>query len=616
MSQLNELREIILGENSEQLSELKERVEDIDARTRDVAEVLPPAIKASIEQSSTLVEALESPVSESLKRAIRREPREYAEILYPVMSPAIRRAIASAISSMFDTINQTIESATTVQGVKARFDAMRTGVPYAELALRRTLLYRVEHVYLIERETGLLISELQNSDVQLVDSDAVSAMFSAIQSFVQDSFSKNESDRLTNFTVGEHNVWVVHGPKAMLACVIRGQAPASLREDLYDVLDSIRTDFAQQIDDFNGDNSQFEGIQDYLGPCLQLQLKEEQRDKSISPVTWLLMIGLLSALAYFGYGWWQKQQQSERLNALLQQSPGYVLTDMQWQDGRLHVRGLQDPFAQLDQAQVETQNIVLENIEWHMKPFVSLEPEVVIRRFRHETDMPDSVNAIMNGNVMHIDGTVSARWLFESEQLLSASSTIADVDTTGITLAPDSLQAYFVQEMALADDTAIEMKANELIVTGNVSSEQKKYFEQLASDSHYVKKLSFRKNIGAEIEMLIARINATVVIFSAGANLALESREKLSQLITDLKELSSLLTDKQAIAITITGHADNSTGTYQLNQAMRLKRANAIADQLTSKLQGVVVDLNPVAAMPETQEPTRSAHINAAITAQ
>jgi len=41
MSQIDELRQIIVGDNSELLNELKDRVESIDRRTRDVSEVLP-----------------------------------------------------------------------------------------------------------------------------------------------------------------------------------------------------------------------------------------------------------------------------------------------------------------------------------------------------------------------------------------------------------------------------------------------------------------------------------------------------------------------------------------------------------------------------------------------
>jgi hypothetical protein len=105
MSQIDELRRIIVGDNSEQLSELKERVESIDVRTRDVVEVLAPAITQGLESSDDIIDALAKPVSEGLKRAIRSDTEEYADILYPGITSSIRLAISQAISSLLTTIN-------------------------------------------------------------------------------------------------------------------------------------------------------------------------------------------------------------------------------------------------------------------------------------------------------------------------------------------------------------------------------------------------------------------------------------------------------------------------------------------------------------------------------
>ena len=138
MSQIDELRQIIVGGSAEQLAELANRIEDIEHRTKDVAEVLPPAIDREVASGGDrLADSLTRPVSMSLKRAVRSEPEEYAEILYPVKAPSIRKAITQALSSLLLTINRSVESATTFSGIKSRVKSWRTGIPYAELALRQ-----------------------------------------------------------------------------------------------------------------------------------------------------------------------------------------------------------------------------------------------------------------------------------------------------------------------------------------------------------------------------------------------------------------------------------------------------------------------------------------------
>jgi hypothetical protein len=136
LRQIEELRRIIFGANADELAALKQRIEDVESRARDVSEVLAPAIRNT--DTSALVSSLQGPVSLSLKQAIRSEPEEYAEILYPVMAPSIRRAISQAISSLLITINRTVESATSVKGLRTRIQSLRTGVPYGELALRES----------------------------------------------------------------------------------------------------------------------------------------------------------------------------------------------------------------------------------------------------------------------------------------------------------------------------------------------------------------------------------------------------------------------------------------------------------------------------------------------
>lgn len=423
MSQLDELRHIIVGDNSEKLAELKNRIEDVEKRTHDVAEVLSPAIEKEVASSdSALINSLQKPVSLGLKRAIRSEPQEYAEILYPVMAPSIRRAIAQAISSMMVTINRTIESATTVQGLSLRYQSVRTGIPYAELAFRNTLLYRVEHLYLIHRETGMAISSVHADNTESLDSDAVGAMFSAIQSFVQDSFSGDESSRLTDLKVGEQNVWVAHGPNAMLACVIRGDAPESLKAQLYDTLDSIRTQYANAIADFEGDNAEFVDVDTVLNPLLQSQIKDYKDDdagvnqgESTSKPPSLLMklvyavLGFL--LLYFIVQWGIGKSKIDTLKHFLEQTPGVSVTDVLWTDGQLQVNGFKDPDAIIPFDTLSAYDIKRDDLLFKTVPFRSLETAMEFQRFNNDFDIPKDVTLAVNDGLIEMSGSAPLKWL-------------------------------------------------------------------------------------------------------------------------------------------------------------------------------------------------------------
>lgn len=449
MNQLDELRQIIVGDNAQQLAQLRERLESVEARTRDVSEVLAPAIDATMARDDSLVSALKEPVSEGLKQAIRVEPEAYAEILYPAIAPSIRAAIAQAINSMLATINKTIESATTVGGIRTRIEAVRTGVPYGELLLRRSLLYRVEHIYLIDRESGLLIGEMAGEGASQLDSDAVSAMFSAIQSFVQDSFAAAPEDRLTDFKVGQHNIWIAHGPRAMLACVIRGEAPESLKTQLHTTLEQIRLQYGDALAKFDGDASQFAELSGYLSPLLQMRLRSEdetaeRRSASIGP--WLVYAALLGLFCYWAYHSIERFRAVTAARHYLEATPGVVVTDVYWEDGKVQVEGLRDSAAELPFSTLQAYGITQQNLNLLLSPFRSLEPQVELQRFAKEFPMPGSaaLRVDESGNII-LAGQASLPWLsFYSDRLRQLSAE-GRLNLQQLYITRPSFEAYVFQ---------------------------------------------------------------------------------------------------------------------------------------------------------------------------
>ena len=61
-------------------------------------------------------------------------------------------------------------------------------------------------------------------DTATAESDAVSAMLTAIQDFVADSFLReNKGQKLDSIEFGDYNIWLISAPKGVLAAVVRGE---------------------------------------------------------------------------------------------------------------------------------------------------------------------------------------------------------------------------------------------------------------------------------------------------------------------------------------------------------------------------------------------------------
>jgi hypothetical protein len=131
--------------------------------------------------------------------------------------------------------------------------------------------YQIKHVFLIDRESGIQVEEVSFKDDGILNGDVISAMFSAIQSFVHDAFSRDHSSRLTDFRVGDHSIWVAHGPKLMLACVMVGDVPKALKSELDHTLQLIQSEFITSLSDLG----QYESIEGVVKVMNELMLAQK-----------------------------------------------------------------------------------------------------------------------------------------------------------------------------------------------------------------------------------------------------------------------------------------------------------------------------------------------------
>ena len=281
-----ELRHLIVGPEQEGLKEIQERLDDTGRRIDDVSSVVAEAIKKRREQgdNQALAEALAPTIQDTLRESVRRDPHVLADALFPVMGPAIRKSITETLRSMLESFNTALEHSLSWQGLKWRVEAFRSGKPFSEVAMMHSLLFSVEQVFLIHRETGLVLSHVVAPRVATQDPSLVSGMLSAIQQFVKDSFESQRGDNTLDFLeVGELEVWIEQGPGAVLAAVIRGHAPETYRVAMKEALENIQRHYSSALAHFEGDAAPFRPVEEDLTHLLETQFKNDIGKRSPPP---------------------------------------------------------------------------------------------------------------------------------------------------------------------------------------------------------------------------------------------------------------------------------------------------------------------------------------------
>ncbi|MFZ3014046.1 MAG: hypothetical protein WA045_10100, partial [Nitrospira sp.] len=263
-----QLRTLLLSPEQTQLDEIRERLDNRGIQPHEVSRVLPEAFAMRGETDQHLSNVLTPYVENGFVATIRKSPRTIVDAIAPILGPAIRQAIARALQSMTQSFNHSLDESLSTRGLRWRLEAWRTGRPFAEVVLLHTLRYRVEQVFLIHRETGLLLHHVAAEGAVVQDQQVLSGMLTAIQSYVRDSFGASPDQTLDHFRVGEWTVWIEQGSHAYVAGVVRGTPPETLREDFQAALDDIHAKQPDALTHFDGDAAPFKTAQTCLESCL------------------------------------------------------------------------------------------------------------------------------------------------------------------------------------------------------------------------------------------------------------------------------------------------------------------------------------------------------------
>jgi OOP family OmpA-OmpF porin len=428
----DELRSLIVGPEQRELEALQARLVDPAAQTREVSRVLPGAITLR-GADPELTQALMPSIEEAVTASVRRDPAPLAEALFPVMGPAIRKAIAHALAGMLESLNRAVEHRFSLRALQWRWTALTTGKPFAEVVLLNTLQYRVEQVFLVHTETGLLLHHVAAEPEAARDADQISAMLTAIQDFVRDSFRTGGGDTLDALRVGELAVLVERGPRAFVAGVVRGTAPPGLRESFQVALERVHRQLGPELQAFEGNAAPFERARPLLEPCLLAEFRPQPRPSSRR---WAVAAAalLLAGAVWLGLGWRERRAWDayvERLRA----EPGIVVTASGRRGGRFFVAGLHDALAADPGALAASANLDPATFDARWEPYQSLAARFVSTRAHDLLRPPPEVALDYRDGVLTASGPAPDRWVLDSERLAPAIAGVRRFVYAGV--APD-----------------------------------------------------------------------------------------------------------------------------------------------------------------------------------
>jgi outer membrane protein OmpA-like peptidoglycan-associated protein len=431
-TELHELRRLLIEPEQVQLQNVLERLNNPRARAREQSRTLPEAVRLRNAQDDALQEALAPTVVKAFHNSVKQDPRPLAEAIAPLLGPAIRRAIAVALTGLIQSFDRTLQHSLSAQGMKWRVEAWRTGQPFAEVVLRHTLVYRVEQVFLIHKQSGLLLQHVAAKTVAAQDADIVSGMMTAMQEalgkFARDSFGAMPETPIDTLALGDREVWFEPGSDAVLAVVVRGHAPDNLRSDFFaPTIEAIHLEQREALEHYDGDSAPFSLARPHLEACLQSQFQDGS-ETVVEPagfkVPRYIQIGtvlLLAAIVTWSFFAWRESSRWQAYLDRLKTEPGIVITETGLQDGKRYVAGLRDPLA-IDPDAVLRQETKLDPnlIVARWEPYQALTPQFILARAQTLLSPPPGVTLKFDNGVLAAVGAAPSQWSADARRFARA----------------------------------------------------------------------------------------------------------------------------------------------------------------------------------------------------
>jgi len=422
---LAELRELLVGQELEDLASVQDRLSDPAKRAEDLAQVLPAAIKAA--KGKNLRDSLEPIIERTLHSSVREHPEKLVDAIYPIMGPAIRTSIAAAIREFAESMNQILRKSFSLRSIKWRIEALITGKSFSEILISRSLLYHVEQVFLIHRQSGLLLQHVAAQGSVVKDADMISGMLTAIKDFLSDSFTEGGQE-LETVDAGRFKLWLTYGSKVLLVGAVNGSAPADLRKVFRKELDGIEESFQKEIANFKQDDlAVFEPVRPFLERCLLHQSALEKGKGGKARLWPYLAVVAVIIAGFLGYRAWDQAHWNRYFETLKQQS-GIVVIGIEKHGSSYLITGLKDPAAPDPSGKTWGLPVDSRKVSFALRPFLSLNTSFAAQR------EIEAAKKIVATRIIHFDSGSSKLDPAEADHIEDVTEALKRLPELSITI--------------------------------------------------------------------------------------------------------------------------------------------------------------------------------------
>ncbi len=221
---LSIIRDILLREDRDDIADIKELLDDPDKLSERIA----PVIEFHIETlKRKFPKEYRKEVDKIVERKLKASQDELLDVVYPVMGKMVRKYVSHQFVSLKESLDDRLRNFFSTQRLVNRFKSMVFGVNEGDLLLSEMDSTSIEEVFLIERDSGVLLGHYSRNTT--MDRDVVAGMLTAIKAFVEDAFSKERQD-LEMIEYGTYKIYIQSFHLYYAAVILNGSVTATEKD--------------------------------------------------------------------------------------------------------------------------------------------------------------------------------------------------------------------------------------------------------------------------------------------------------------------------------------------------------------------------------------------------
>ncbi len=193
---LSIIKDILLTDEREFASSIEKKIKILESTVnerKNLSTKVDPIINKKLQQFiKEIPDTLGPSITEALKEEIKHSKDSVVEALFPILGQMVKRYVQHEMKLLSENINNQINKTFSFKRLFRKAKSRASGIEESDLIIQDQTNAKIEQVIIIEKGSGIVLAKY--SKTKMADEDMVAGMLTAIKSFVEDAFKKEEQD--------------------------------------------------------------------------------------------------------------------------------------------------------------------------------------------------------------------------------------------------------------------------------------------------------------------------------------------------------------------------------------------------------------------------------------